>query len=260
MIRERPGFADLAGRTVLVTGGATGIGAAVARGFADCGATVAVHYNGSRDAAEELVAHIVEDGGRAFTVQADLSRPEAAGNAIDAVLAETGRLDVLVNNAGTTFARKPTAEMDDEHFRRILDLNFMATFAACRAVVPVFRRQGGGTIVNTTSIAARFGGSSGTVVYAASKAAVSTFTRGLARELAPEGIRVNAVAPGVIATALHEQYTPATVLAGFASTIPMGRIGDPDDVVGAYLFLASDRLSKYITGQVIEVNGGMTMP
>jgi 3-oxoacyl-[acyl-carrier protein] reductase len=139
-------------------------------------------------------------------------------------------------------------------------VNLTSVFALSRRIVPVFRAQGGGAIVNVTSIAGRHGGGGGSVVYATSKGAVSTFTRGLAKELAPDGIRVNAISPGVIKTPFHERHTGEEQLNGMIATIPMGRTGTPHECVGTILFLASDRMSSYVTGQIIEVNGGQLMP
>jgi len=252
-------FAEFEGRVALVTGSSTGIGAAVARGFAACGAGVVLHVHRSVGEAEALRDDIVGQGGRAFLLRADLSDLTQAERLVQDAAAAAGRLDILVNNAGDTLARRPVADIALADYRRILDLNFGAVFALSRAALPIFRAEGRGTIVNTGSISARIGGSSGSVLYASAKAAVSTFTRGLARELAPEGIRVNAVAPGVVDTKIHRRHTSAAVLDKFVAAIPLGRSGVPDDCVGAYLYLASERLAGFVTGQVIEVNGGQFM-
>jgi 3-oxoacyl-[acyl-carrier protein] reductase len=256
----KPGFSDLAGRVVLVTGASTGIGAAVARGFGACGARVAVHYNSSAAEAEAVVAAIREAGGDAWTEQADLGTPGNAAPLIDRVAARAGGLDVLVNNAGWLFRRIPFEQADEALYRQLVELNITSVVEACRAALPYLRKQGRGAIVNTTSIAARNGGGPGTVMYALTKGAVSTLTRGLAKEWARDNIRVNAVAPGIIATPLHDRLTSPEALAAMTATIPMGRVGTAEECVGAYLFLASEACSGYITGQVIEVNGGQLMP
>jgi 3-oxoacyl-[acyl-carrier protein] reductase len=251
---------DFTDQVVLVTGAGSGIGAAVARGFAARGARVAVHHHRNRAGAERLVDAITADGGRAWPVAADLSDPAAAASLVDAVAESGGRLDVLVNNAGDLVRRTAVAALSDEDFRRIVDLNMTSVFAASRQAIPVMQRQGGGSIVNMTSVAARTGGAGGSVAYATAKGAVSTFTRGLAKELAPDGIRVNAVAPGVIATPFHERHTDERQLAAMVAGIPMGRVGTPDECVGAVLFLACPAMSGYVTGQVLEVNGGQLTP
>lgn len=256
----RDAFAELQGRKVLVTGGSTGIGAAVARAFGACGAHVAVHYHANRDTAAAVAEDITRAGGRGVIVGADLSSDTAAGDLVRAAEGMLSGLDLLINNAGSILGRTPTLELRPEDYRRILDLNLTAAFYACQAAIPGFRQRGGGAIINTTSLAARMGGGPGTVAYAAAKAGISTMTRGLAKEFARDGIRVNAVAPGFIRTPLHDRYTAPAILDEFEKSVPLGRLGDPEDCVGAYLFLACGSLSGYVTGQIIEVNGGILMP
>ncbi|GAA3087994.1 SDR family oxidoreductase [Pseudonocardia yunnanensis] len=251
---------DFSDQVVLVTGASSGIGAAVAEGFARHGARVAVHYHRNREGAEKVVAAIQAAGGTAVEVSGDLAPPDGAAAVVDDVVARLGRLDVLVNNAGDLLRRSPVAETSDVDYARVMDVNMTSVFAASRQVVPVMRRQGSGSIVNVTSVAARTGGAGGSVVYATAKAAVSTFTRGLAKELAPEGIRVNAIAPGIITTPFHERHTSDAQMKGMLSGVPMGRAGRPDECAGAVLFLASPAMSGYITGQVIEINGGQLTP
>jgi 3-oxoacyl-[acyl-carrier protein] reductase len=250
---------DLAGKRCLVTGASTGIGAAVAAALGAQGAAVAVHYNASRGPAEQVQRAIDAAGGRSTLIQADL----AAGGATELVrraAEDLGGLDILINNAGGPFARVPFGETSDEHLARVMNVNFVAVVEACRAALPHLRAGQQPAIVNTTSVAARNGGGPGAILYAAAKGAVSTLTRGLAKELVGDGIRVNAVAPGIIATAIHERLSSPELMKSFLSGIPMGRVGSADECAGAYLFLASASLSGYMTGQVLEVNGGQLMP
>jgi 3-oxoacyl-[acyl-carrier protein] reductase len=251
---------DLKDKVVLVTGSSTGIGAAVARGFARNGARVAVHYHSSRAEAEQVVADIKLHGGTAALFGADVRSSEEIESLVGAVGRYWGRLDVLVNNAGGLVKRVKLEEITDELYDDVLNLNVRSVVAASRAAARLFRAQGRGNIISTASVAARNGGGVGASLYAASKAFVSTFTRNLAKEFAEQGIRVNAVAPGVIMTPFHERFTGPEMLETFRKAIPMARIGAAEECVGAYLFLASDQLSGYVTGQVIEVNGGQLMP
>jgi 3-oxoacyl-[acyl-carrier protein] reductase len=250
---------DLSGKAVFITGSSTGIGAAAAMGFARYGARVAVHFNASQAEGERVAGEIKRIGGDAALFQGDLTRVEDLNRVVGEVLRHFGRIDVLINNAGGMLGRKPLLEITDEHYERVMRLNCWSVLATTRAVVPAFRRQGGGNIINVSSIAARHGGGGGAVLYAAAKGFVSTFTRGMARELVKDRVRVNAVSPGVIATPFHDRYSTAEQLAAMRTTIPMDRIGTAEDCVGTFLWLASDSLSGYVTGQVIEVNGGQYM-
>lgn len=171
-----------------------------------------------------------------------------------------GHIDVLINNAGGLLARSPIADITDQLYDDIMRLNVYSVVAASREIIPHFRKRGSGNIINVSSIAARNGGSNGAVLYAAAKGFVSTATRGWARELAKDNIRVNAVSPGTIDTPFHERYSTAQQLAAAKTTIPMDRLGTSEECTGAFLFLASDELSKYVTGQILEVNGGQYMP
>ena len=163
-----------------------------------------------------------------------------------------------MNNAGGMVGRRPLETIDDEFFDAVIDLNVRSLVHACRAGADAMRRSGG-SIINVSSISARTGGSPGSSVYSGAKAFVSTFTRSLARELAPQGIRVNALSPGTIATAFHERHSTPEKLEATRKTIPMARLGTAQDCAGTALFLASGASSGYVTGQVIEVNGGQFM-
>jgi 3-oxoacyl-[acyl-carrier protein] reductase len=252
---------DLRGKVALVSGASLGIGAAVARAFGAQGMNVAVHYNRSHDHAAEVAAAICGAGGQALLVQADVRDTDAVSRCVSDVLDRFGRVDVLVNNAGSLVRRALLAEQTDEIFDDVLNVNARSAATVTRQVVAAMRQQrNGGSIINVTSVAARNGGSPGSSLYAASKGFVSTFTRALARELVSDGIRVNAVAPGVILTPLQDEFSTPQMLETFKAAIPMGRLGTPQDCVGAFLYLASDLLSGYVTGQTVEVNGGLYMP
>jgi len=252
---------DLKGKAALVTGASTGIGAAVARAYAARGVRVAVHYNRSAGQANEVVGAITAAGGEAFALQGDVRDTEAIRRVVRETIARWGAIDILVNNAGSLVKRVPIAEFDDALFDDVLHINARSVLAFCREVVPLMRAQGrGGSIINVSSVAARHGGGPGAYLYAGAKGFVSTATRGLAKELAADRIRVNAVAPGVIQTPFHDQFSTPQMLESFRATIPMARIGEPDDCVGAFLYLASEQLSSYVTGQILEVNGGQYMP
>jgi 3-oxoacyl-[acyl-carrier protein] reductase len=251
---------DLKGKVVLITGASTGIGAAAALAFGRNGAKVAVSFNASRPQAEEVAAGIAQCGGKAHLIQADVTKPEAASRIVAETVKTFGRLDVLVNNAGALIKRTPIADYTDDFVDAVLELNVKQVVRFMREGAVQMRKQGGGAIINVSSIAARHGGGPGSVIYAAAKGFVSVATRGWAKELVKDRIRVNAVSPGVIMTPFHERYSTAEMLASMQATIPMDRIGTPDECVGAFLYLASEGMSGYVTGQVLEVNGGQYMP
>ena len=251
---------ELQGKAVLVTGASTGIGAAVARAFAAQGARVGLHYNASEDAAKAVAYEIGAAGGEAVLIRADVSSGAGARAAVDQAVAAFGRLDGLVNNAGGMVRRVPYADVSEQDYDEIMDLNARSVVVASQAAVAPLKAAGGGFIINTTSVAARNGASGGAGLYGSSKAFVHNVTRGMAKELIPFGIRVNAVAPGVITTPFHERYSTEAQLTAQLATIPAGRLGTAEDCVGAYLFLACASLSGYVVGQVIEVNGGQLMP
>ena len=249
---------DLKGKVVLVTGASTGIGAGCAKAFGAHGARVGVHYNSSEAAAQAVARSIVEAGGQAFTVQGDLHASATCERVVGAVAKHFGRIDVLINNAGALVQRIPITEITDELFDDIVDLNVRSMMMCTRYAVP--HMIDGGSIINLTSVAARHGGGPGASLYAGSKGFVSTATKGLAKELVSKGIRVNAVSPGVVMTPFHEKFSTPEQLEAMRLTIPMGRLGTVDECIGAFLYLASDSLSSYVTGQIIEINGGQYMP
>ena len=253
-------MAALRGRRALVVGASSGIGAAVARAYAAAGASVCLTYKDNRTGAEAAAEAIGRDGGRVHVLRVDAATREGAIGGVDAAAEALGGLDILVNNAGAMFGRVPLLDVEPDRFAAVVDCNVGSVLHACQRGGAIMRAAGGGCIVNTTSIAARTGGGAGVGLYGAAKSFVSTLTRVLARELAADGVRVNAVAPGTIDTPFHARDSTAEQLEAVVATIPMGRLGTPEDCVGAYLFLADPAMSGYVTGQVIEVNGGQAMP
>jgi 3-oxoacyl-[acyl-carrier protein] reductase len=254
---------DLAGKAVLITGASTGIGAELARAFAAQGALVGLHYNASFDAAKALADEITAGKGRVHLIHADMSTGAGSRSAVDQAVAAFGKLDGLINNAGGMVRRVSYENATEKDYDDIMDLNGRSVVVATAAAIPHLKaaaKDDSGFIINTTSIAARNGASGGAGLYGSSKAFVHDMTRGLAKELIPFGIRVNAVAPGVITTPFHERYSTQAQLTAALATVPQGRLGVAQDCAGAYLFLASRALSAYIIGQVIEVNGGQLMP
>lgn len=254
-------FPELNDKVFLVTGASRGIGAAVARGLAGCGACVAVHYRSGQAEAEAVVADIRRAGGTAIALPGDLAEADVADRLVAETVAAFGRMDGIINNAGDQMIRRGIVETSDELFDKHVAVNIRPTFAACRAAVRVFRVQGGGgCIVNVGSVAGRTGGGFGSLVYAGAKAFIATFSRSLAKEVAGDGIRVNVVSPGVIATDMQDRVSTPEQIRAAAEQIPLKRVAEPDECVGTFLYLCSDKLSGYVTGQVLEVNGGLLMP
>ena len=243
----------LMGQTALVTGASRGIGKAVALEVAAAGATVAVNYANSNAGADAVVAEITAKGGSAYALQADVSQEEEVNALVEAVIKRSGSLDVLVNNAGIT-RDGLLMRMKTSDWQAVINLNLTGVFLCTRAVTRPMLKQKRGRIVNITSVVGLMG-NAGQANYAAAKAGVIGFTRSSAKELASRGITVNAVAPGFIATDMTKDLQAEALLAA----IPLGRYGEVAEVAGAVRFLAADPASAYITGQVLQVDGGMLM-
>lgn len=243
------------GMTVVVTGGGRGIGLEVARQFLDCGAHVFVHAGRTIGELPDFLEAAATEG-RAHVAAADFLEEGGVEALAEEVRRRFDSVDVLVNNAGTMVGRFPAAELTDEQYRTVVQLNQTSVVEMTRALLPLLRKGTHPAVVNTVSISALTGGSAGSSIYSATKAFVSTYSKALARELAPEGIRVNCVSPGTITTEFHERYSSPEKLEATRKTIPIGRLGTAEDCAPAYLFLASHALSGYVTGQVLEVNGG----
>ena len=245
----------LAGKVALVTGSSRGIGAAIARDLAAHGATVVVNYHSNEEAAAAVVAEIIEAGGQASAMQADVSDFDQASNRIKNVKKEFGQLDILVNNAGTT-RDNVIMMMKEADWDLVLDTNLKSAWNCSRAAARIMMRQRNGRIINITSVAG-ISGNAGQSNYSASKAGMIGLTKSLAKEIGPRGVTVNAVAPGFVPTDLTNE-----IIEDMKDTIieftPMRRIGTAEDVAHLTTFLASDEAS-FITGQVIAVDGGMVM-
>ena len=253
-------FPGLKDRVVIITGAGQGIGRVFAKSFAKAGARAVIAELNEKKAAT-VSDEIMKAGGQALAVTTDVADEGSITEMVEVVEDEFGRIDVLINNAGGLIQRLPVESMTDELFDQVINLNVRSAMMCTSAAAAQMKKQGtGGAIINVTSIAARHGGGPGAVLYASAKGFVSTMTRGHAKELVKDKIRVNAVAPGVIMTPFHERFSTPQMLEGFKATIPMNRLGTPDECAGAFLFLASEQMSGYMTGQILEVNGGQYMP
>lgn len=243
----------LGDRVAIITGASRGIGRSTALALAAEGANVVVNYASSSTAAEEVVKTITDAGGNAIALQADVSKLDQVDTLINKTLEKFGRVDVLVNNAGIT-RDTLLLRMKPEDWQAVIDLNLTGVFLCTRAVSKVMLKQKSGRIINITSVAGQMG-NPGQANYSAAKAGVIGFTKSVAKELASRGITVNAVAPGFIATDMTSDLKSDEIL----KYIPLARYGEPEEVAGMIRFLAADPAAAYITGQVLNVDGGMVM-
>lgn len=252
---------SLAGKRVLITAGAQGIGLAISRHFLAAGCDIFVHYRSSADAAQTLVAEATAQGKRCGSASADLTETAGCEALVTAAHTYLGGIDILINNAGSLVARRTLAEADDAFWTEVMSLNVGSLRRVTRAAAPhliaAAQANGGASIVNLSSLAGRKGGHAGSLAYSTSKGAVLTFTRALANEVGPQGIRVNALAPGLIlGTSFHNTHTTKESAQATIAGIPLGRGGNADDVARAVLFLASE-YDGFITGATLDVNGGV---
>ena len=245
---------NLAGRVALVTGAGVGIGHATALLLAKAGAIVGIHYHTSRAGAEETLRTIEANGGQAHLLPGDLSVEEDAHRIVDQLIEQTGRLDILFNNAGSPLRMTPIESCSTEHWKKVFDVNATSAFMVSRRAIPHLRQTGNGSIVNNLSLSVQTGGSGGGGPYAAAKGALQVFTRTLARELAPQ-VRVNAIMPGVVETGHHKLFSTPAKMEEYKKVTPLGRNGVADEVAQAVLFLASDA-ARFMTGALLDISGG----
>ncbi len=245
----------LQNKVAIVSGGARDIGKAISIELAKQGARVVINYFGSSEKARETVSEITALGGESIAVKGDLTKAADAENLVnEATKAFGDTIDILVNNAGGIVARKTLDEMDEDFFNYVLQLNTTSTFLLTKAVVPTMGE--GGSILNIASQAGRDGGGPGAAAYATAKGAVMTFTRAMAKELGPKGIRVNALCPGMISTTFHDTFTKDEARKNVAAGTPLGREGSATEVATIISFLASDE-SSFLTGLNLDTNGGL---
>ena len=249
---------DLNGKVALVTGASSGIGRATAEMLAANGASVAINFHSNETGAEAARSEIISKGGKAITVQADVKQANEVAALVERTVSELGPIDILVNNAGSLVERLRILDLTEERWDEVIDLNLKSAFLCCRAVAASMMERKTGAVINVSSIAGRNGGALGSIHYSTAKGGLITFTKGLAKELAAFGVRVNAISPGVVDTKYHEQFSSPEMMKTYAGMIPLGRIGTPAEVASVVCFLASDA-SSYLAGETIEINGGMFM-
>ena len=246
---------NLNGKVAVVTGGARDIGKAISISLAKAGAKVIVNYFESESQGDETVAEIEKLGGTAVAVYADVTKQADIDAMVKTTLDHFGpKIDILVNVAGGLFARKSIEEMDEDFYNLVMDVNLKSVFLVTKAIKPHMEK--GGAIINFASQAGRDGGGAGAAIYATSKGAVITYTRALAKEFGPQGIRVNALCPGMIATKFHDDFTKDEVREKVAGSTPLRREGEAEEVADLVVYLASEQ-SSFITGNNIDINGGL---
>jgi 3-oxoacyl-[acyl-carrier protein] reductase len=251
-------YLDLTGKVALVTGASSGIGAATAAVLADLGARVAIGYQHNEEGAERVCQIIKAGGGKPIAIRADVRRAEEITSLVKRAGDELGPIDILVNNAGSLIERQTILEMTEERWDEVMNLNLKSAMLCSQAVAASMIERKTGAIINVVSIAGRTGGGPGAGAYSVAKGGLITFTKSLAKELAPHGIRVNAISPGVIDTPFHEVFSTPEMIRNFVGTIPLGRVGTPEECARVIAFLASDA-AGYVVGETIEVNGGQLM-
>jgi 3-oxoacyl-[acyl-carrier protein] reductase len=251
-------YLDLSDKVALITGASSGIGAATAELLAELGARVAIGYYHNEAGAEQVCDKITNSGGRAFGIRADVRQAEQIPLLVTRAAEELGPIDILVNNAGSLIERQRIAEMTVARWDEVMDLNLKSAMLCSQALAPSMIERKSGAIINVVSIAGRTGGGPGAGAYATAKAGLIALTKAMAKELAPHGVRVNAISPGTIDTPFHEVFSTPEMMRGFAASTPLGRVGTSKECATVIAFLASDAAS-FIVGETIEVNGGQLM-
>jgi 3-oxoacyl-[acyl-carrier protein] reductase len=251
-------YMDLTGKAALVTGASSGIGAATAALLAHLGAKVALGYFNNEPGAARVFKEITAAGGQAVAIRADVRIAAEARSLVQRAADAVGPIAILVNNAGSLIRRIPLRDVTEENWDEVMNLNLKSAVICSQAAAPGMIERQDGAIVNVVSIAGRNGGGPGAGPYATAKAGLIAFTKSLAKELAPHGVRANAVSPGVIDTPFHEVFSTPEMIANFVKGIPLGRVGKSIEVAKVIAFLASDAAS-YVVGETIEVNGGQLM-
>ena len=251
-------YLDLSNKVALVTGASSGIGAAAAKILADLGANMAITYLNKQAGAEKVRDEMIAMGRQAVAIHADVRETRQIEATVARVTDDLGPIDILVNNAGSLIGRKSNVEMTDEHWNDVINLNLTSAMVCTRLVAPAMVARKSGAIINVVSIAAHTGGGPGAGAYSAAKAGLIALTKAQAKEFAPHGVRVNAISPGTIDTPFHEVFSTPEMIRNTIATIPLGRIGTPEDCAKVIAFLASDAAS-FLVGETIEVNGGQFM-
>lgn len=251
-------FLNLTGKVALVTGASSGIGAATAMVLAELGARVAIGYHQNEAGADRVQQVIVQRAGKAIRVRADARVASDIRELVRRSSDELGPIDILINNAGSLIERMRVVEQTEERWDEVMNLNLKSAMLCSQAVAESMMARKTGAIVNVASIAGRNGGGLGAAAYSVAKGGLITFTKSLARELAPHGIRVNAVSPGVIDTPFHQVFSTPEMIRNFVASIPLGRVGTPEECARVIAFLATDAAS-YVVGETVEINGGQLM-